>query len=104
MSSRNSLPLETVDLIIAQALQDGAKTPGPSPMVWRRIRRRARAWTASQRYAARLGRLDVAARRLFAQLFPPQTPSHHRRTNHWQLDSIVIHWMDYGGLNVRLGW
>ena len=103
MSSRRSLPLQPVDLLIAEALQAEVEGVEPSPRVWERIRRRAGARAARQRFRTWGWNAEVSrVPQVGAIPLPPPTAWEGMAL--WRYNLVVLRFMDYAGLMFRFGW
>jgi hypothetical protein len=102
MSSHESFPLDTLDLVIADALQAQVGDVEPSPHVWRRIYRRAQAWAVQHHLHVPLHWGAFIIRLSLDELLTQSQDS--RVMTNWRYNPATVRFMDYGGLLFRFGW
>jgi len=104
MRSRDSFPLQGIDLLIAQALQSQTEGAEPRPCVWRQIRQRARMWSLRHQPPAVWGWNAALARMPEADLAFSMPVVIRGGLVAWKYDLAAMRFLDYAGMMFRFGW
>jgi len=104
MSSRRGSYTRSLDLLITEALQAQVGDMGPSPYVWRRIRRQAESWAAHHRPGFTRPRNPVSVFLSRADVFFSFPVSTQRDLSAWRYDLVAMRLLGHGGIIFRLGW
>lgn len=104
MSSRKPFALQGTDLLIRQALQAQVEGAEPSPRVWERIRRRARAWAARQRSRSAWGWNAALVRMSQAETAFSLPVVIQDGLVAWRYDPVAMRLLGYAGVMLRFGW
>ena len=104
MSSRDGFPVQSMDYLIMDALRAQVEGVEPSPRVWARICRRARARAVRRRPRPAWNWNGKPARMPEADVALPLPVVIQGGLITWRYDLAALRFLDYAGMMFRFGW